>query len=842
MKKPKNSSNVFPQFNKIASIDDNVILNKSKDISAVYRIKLPEIFTLGEDDFDSIHSDFLKMFNSLPEGTIVHKKDIFIHKTFDNSVLENETYLQKSVHSHFNNRVYMEHDCLISFIMPDVPTLRRNYDKIEILTKKNTIAAIEEVEEFLNNVEQAINVLNTSAFIEAIPLTQNEVYDNVFNEYALYDHEIGDITTTKDELKIGNKEIRIFSLRDDAQQKDGHLTNCVIDRERTTDITKFFRSYCYPLGLELNANHIYNQYIFLEYQDIIKNKLESTNKKLLGSSLLNRKNSISSKKNDEFLTNIEAQNVKIVRLHSNLIIWDENKEVLNDLSKKVKGIFSKMDIVPYLNNHFDRDYIYIASQLGCGGLLPYEETFISYLDLSLCYYITETNYKSDKTGIVYNDRIYQVPIYVDLFNEPYEKKLINNRNYIIIAPSGGGKSVNAKHKIRHQIENPNNSTVVLNIGGDDKMCRMYPEDTLYFKYVEGQALNLNPFWVEETITSTKIEFIIDFIGLLWKTNEELTNDDRSGLDKIIFKLYKIDINEFIQYQMQDSDFVEKQYRIVPGKNRSLLDFFNFLIENKEEIKKYTFGLFDVDSLILNLEKYAVGIYSTLFTSGKPQNFSNKKYIEFELDNIKDNPILFPIFGMVIADLILNTVWKDDGKEKDFFIDEAWKVIEKKGIAVLLKYLYKTIRKFNGSVGIAIQQITDLLILPEADQKAILGNTAVKLILDHREVLSDIPILKEMLSLSNADISTILSIQNKTKYSKVNPRPHTEQAIKLGSQNAKIVRLELTKECLAIYESDKNKLRTFDTLYKFNNKNIIPTIEDYIEVEINKTKTIESFQF
>ena len=43
------------------------------------------------------------------------------------------------------------------------------------------------------------------------------------------------------------------------------------------------------------------------------------------------------------------------------------------------------------------------------------------------------------------------------------------------------------------------------------------------------------------------------------------------------------------------DFVEKQYRIVPGKNRSLLDFFNFLIENKEEIKKYTFGLFDVDS-------------------------------------------------------------------------------------------------------------------------------------------------------------------------------------------------------------------------------------------------------
>lgn len=833
-----NTHDVFSQFNKIASIDDNIIKNKSKDVAAVYKLILPEIFTLGEEDFDAIHSDFLKTFAALPEGTIVHKKDIFIHKNYDHTALKNDTYLQKSVINHFQNRIYMEHECLISFIMPDIPTIRRNYDKVEILSKKNTVAAIEEIEEFINNVEQAVNVLNTSAFVNATPLTQDEIYEAVFNEYAFYDEEIGDITSTKEELKIGNKEVRIFSLRDDGQQKDGHLTNCVLDKERTTDITKFFRSYCYPLGLELDSNHIYNQYIFLEKQDVVKNKLESTNKKLSGSSLLNRKNSINSKKNDEFLSSVESQNVKIVRLHCNLMIWNDNKEKLDDLAKKVKGVYSKMEVVPYINNHFDRDYIFIASQLGCGGLLPSEETFISYLDLSLCYYVNETNYKSDLDGILYNDRIYQVPIYVDLFNEPYEKKLINNRNYIIIAPSGGGKSVNAKHKIRHQIENPNNSTVVLNIGGDDKMCRMYPKETLYFKYTEGQSLDLNPFWIEETITSTKIEFIIDFIGLLWKTNDNLTNDDRSALEKIILKFYGVNISEFIEVKMQDSDYVEKQYHINGQNNDSLVHFYKYLEKNKEEMKKYTFGLLDVDSLILNLEKYTLGMYSTLFTNGKPATFSNKKYIEFELDNIKDHPVLFPIFGMVIADLTLNTVWKDDGMEKDFFIDEAWKVIEKKGIAILLKYLYKTIRKFNGSVGIAVQQITDLLILPIEDQNAILGNTAVKLILDHREVMGDIPVLKEKLSLSNADISTILSIQNNTKYSKTNPRPHTEQAIKLGSQNCKIVRLELTKECLAIYESDKNKLRTFDELYRLNNKQMIPTIENYIEVVIDKTKQLK----
>lgn len=832
-----NKNDVFSQFNKIASIDGNVIKNKAKDVAVVYKLNLPEIFTLGEDDFDTIHSDLLKTFSALPEGTVVHKKDIFIHNTYDNSSLSNETYLQQSVRRHFENRVFMEHECLISFIMPDLPALRRNYDKIEILSKKNSITALEEVEEFVNNVEQAVNVLNTSGLISAVALTQDEIYNAVYNEYAFYDNEIGDITSSKEELKIGNKEVRIFSLRDDAQQKDGHLSNCVLDKERTTDTTKFFRSYCYPLGLELDSNHIYNQYIFLEKQDLAKSRLETTNKKLGGSALLNRKNSINSKKNDEFLSNVESQNVKIVRLHCNLMIWNEDKERLNELAKKVKGVYSKMEVIPYINNHFDRDYIFIASQLGCGALLPSEETFISYLDISLCYYITETNYKSDQTGILYNDRIYQVPIFVDIFNEPYEKKLINNRNYIIIAPSGGGKSVNAKHKIRHQIENPNNSTVVLNIGGDDKICRMYPAETLYFKYTEGQSLHLNPFYIKDTITSTKIEFIIDFIGLLWKTDQNLTNDDRSAFEKIILKFYNVDIHEFIDVKMKDSDYVEKQYHIKGKDNSSLLDFYNYLEANKAEVQVYTFGLFDVESVILNLEKYTRGMYSSLFTNGKPLSFENKKYIEFELDNIKDNPVLFPIFGMVIADLILNTVWKDDGKEKDFFIDEAWKVVEKKGIAVLLKYCYKTIRKFNGSVGIAIQQITDLLVLPVEDQNAILGNTAVKIILDHREVTGDVPMLKEKLSLTNADIATILSIQNNTKFSKSNPRPYTEQAIKLGSQNCKIVRLELTKECLAIYESDKNKLRTFDELYKNNNNQIIPTIEDYIEVVIDKTKQL-----
>lgn len=839
MKNPPKSDH-FAQFNKVAAIDGNVIKNRSKDVAVCYRLHLPEIFTMGEPEFDLIHSDFLKAMMVLPEGTIIHKKDIFKQKIYDSENLLKETYLQKSTAEHFKGRVYINHDCILSFILPEIPTLRKSYDKLSILSKKNTLAAVEDIEKFINSVEQSISVINSSNLLKAEALTEEEIYDIILDEYTLFKDEIGDYVSDGNDFRIGENHVKILSLRNDGQQKDGILNNCVLDRDRSPDGSKFFRSYCYPLALDFKKDHIYNQFIFIEDQSKVKKTLELNSKRLGSSRLLSRKNRILADQNSLFLDSVEKDNVKIVRMHTNLVFWADSKEELKEISNKVSGYYSQMDIIPYNNSHFDRDYIYLANHLGNGALLPVEETFLSYLDISLCYFTTETNYKSDESGILFNDRISNIPLYTDVFHKPYERKEILNRNYIIVAPSGGGKSFLSKNKLRQQIENPLNNTVVLNVGGDDKLCRMYPDDTIYFEYKEGQPLYLNPFWIyNNQITTGKIEFLTEFVGLLWKTGEELTNDEKSSLDKIVIKFYDID---GLAIDDIDADEDNRTYKVRNPYNNSLPIFYQYLIDNSEKIKEETFGLFKLDSLILNLEKYAVGMYSNLFITGEPQTFESKKYVEFELDNIKDHPILFPIFGMIISDLVFNTMWKKDESEKDFFVDEAWKVLEKKGMVSLLKYLFKTIRKFDGSVGIAIQQITDLLPLGEANEAAIIGNTGIKYILDHREVLGDVPILQKKLSLSNADVSMLLSIKNNTKPSATDPLAYTELLFKKGSTNAKVLRLEVAKPCLAIYESDKKKLKTFNTLYDYHKKQMIPAINSYIEVEVEKTKKITDFVF
>lgn len=839
MKNPTKTDH-FAQFNKVGAIDGNVIKNRSKDVAVCYRLHLPEIFTMGEPEFDLIHSDFLKALMVLPEGTIIHKKDIFKQKIYNSDNLQTDTYLQKSTADHFKGRIYINHECILSFILPEIPSLRKSYDKLSILTKRNSIAAIEEIEQFINTVEQSISVINSSSLLKAEPLTEDEIYEVILDEYTLFKDEVGDYVSNGNDFKIGDSHVKILSLRNDGQQKDGILNNCVLDRNRSTDNSRFFRSYCYPLALDFKKDHIYNQFIFIEDQSKIKKQLELNSKRLGSSRLLSRKNRLLADQNSVFLDSVEKDNVKIVRMHTNLVFWADSKEELKDISNKVSGYYSQMDILPYNNSHFDRDYIYLANHLGNAALLPVEETFLSYLDISLCYFSTETNYKSDDSGILFNDRISNIPLYTDVFHKPYEKKEILNRNYFMVAPSGGGKSFLSKNKLRQQIENPLNNTVVLNVGGDDKLCRMYPEDTIYFEYKEGQPLQLNPFWAHSNqITIGKIEFLTDFIGLLWKTGEDLNNDEKSSLDKVIIKFYNVEGLAIGDIDAEDDNRV---YKIKNTHNKSLPKFYNYLLENSVKIKEETYGLFKLDSLILNLEKYAVGMYSNLFITGEPQTFESKKYVEFELDNIKDHPILFPIFGMIISDLVFNTMWKKDDSEKDFFVDEAWKVLEKKGMVSLLKYLFKTIRKFDGSVGIAIQQITDLIPLGETNEAAIIGNTAIKYILDHRDVLGDVPILQKKLSLSNADVSMLLSIKNNTKPNAADPLAYTEFLFKKGSTNAKVLRLEVAKPCLAIYESDKKKLKTFNALYNYHHQKMIPAIDSYIEVEIDKTKLFTDYIF
>ena len=47
--------------------ENNILISKKGDMTALYEITLPEIFSSGKEDFDNMHSAWQRAIRSLPD-------------------------------------------------------------------------------------------------------------------------------------------------------------------------------------------------------------------------------------------------------------------------------------------------------------------------------------------------------------------------------------------------------------------------------------------------------------------------------------------------------------------------------------------------------------------------------------------------------------------------------------------------------------------------------------------------------------------------------------------------------------------------------------------------------
>ena len=815
----------FDRINPVLQFDGNAMLTSIGDVSLCFKINLPEVNTVPVAKYNSIHSSLVHLFMILPENVCLHRQEIFVEKGWDaNSLFTEDDFFSSSMNSHFADRTYLTHDSYLYITMLDGFGFKRSLSNIPFFKKKGNKETFEEkARDFKSKCAKAM--ISLSEDLNVRELEEEELKVLVERHFNGYQDNVVSSPFFKPEFKIGRKVFSVYGLDEDSHQKDGDIDIAVVNQKMSSEISKMYASYMAGFGHELGLEHVVNSFIYCDNQAALKKELDSNRAKLSGIRFLGRENMENARRIDEFLTLVEQEDVKIVRSHFNVTVFDEDAKELAKKERSVQGVFGKAGMIAKEYNSLDYPYIFLANTPGCGGHLPKEYTFLSFTEIGVIYGLYEGNHVlSDDRGIYYCNRTDNIPFLLDTFFEPYESKLVDNRNYFVIAPSGGGKSFASRSR-QYQQYKMGFDQVVVNIGGDQKMARLINSnkegEALYITYEDGETLPINPFFIEDFLNNDKLEFLIQFVGLLWGNVDEIGANQKSILNKIIVNYYRI--GSGTRYGKKGYKFENKIGEL------SIVTFYKYLTENRETIKDFYEGdesMFNLTSLIVNLEKFAIGSYSTLFYRDKPDIFQKRKYIEFELDNIKDHEFLFPIFSMLISDITFNTMWASEGY-KDFFIDEAWKILEKPGMALLLKYLYKTIRKFDGAVGIAVQQITDL-IGDIVIEKAILGNCSIKYILNHKNVLEQVPMLKEKLSLKESDVAMILSIQNKLKPDfKGDKVRYTEQLIIMGSEFSKIVRSEVSPELAVIYDSKKKRLKKFNRIYDELEGDIEKTVVKYL---------------
>ena len=657
-------------------VENNCIISKFADITAAYRVTLPELFTLTGEEYEALHGAWLKALKVLPDYTVVHKQDFFIEEryTAPNDGSE-RSFLARSYERHFNERPYLRHTCYL-FVTKTTPERIRQTSASSVLCRgfivPREMRDTDAVTRFLEAAEQMERILNDSGLVRVERLTEAEIVGTADDAgllaryFALSDERRPvvneDIRLDPGTMRIGDKYLSMHTLSDLDVLPQSVATDFRYER-LSTDRSDCRLSYASPVGIMLPCDHIYNQWIFIDDSSENLARFEKTAKNMQSLSRYSRSNQINKEWLDEYLNVAHTNGLQSVRCHCNVIAWAESGDELRRVKNDVGSALALMECTPR-HNTTDLPVLYWAGIPGNEADFPSEESFYTFTEQALCFFTAETCYRNSLSpfGLRMVDRLTGKPVFLDISDLPMKKGVVTNRNKFILGPSGSGKSFFTNHMVRQYWEQGTHILLVDTGNSYKGLCDLIRrktngDDGVYFTYQENDPISFNPFFTEDyRYDIEKRDSIKTLILTLWKREDEppRRSEEVALSNAVSLYIEKIKKNRKIKPNFNSFyDFVRKDYRkVLADKN----------VREKD---------FDVDGFLNVLEPYYKnGEYGYLLNSDKELDLLNKRFIVFELDVVKDNPVLFPVVTIIIMETFINKMRRLQGIRKMILIEEA----------------------------------------------------------------------------------------------------------------------------------------------------------------------------
>ena len=689
-------------------VENHCIISKFADITAAYRVTLPELFTLTGEEYEALHGAWLKALKVLPDYTVVHKQDFFIEERYEAPEDGSErSFLARSYERHFNERPYLRHSCYL-FVTKTTPERMRQTSASSVLCRgfivPREMRDTDAVTRFLEAAEQMERILNDSGLVRVERLSEAEIVGTADDAgllaryFALSDERQAvvneDIRLDPGVMRIGDKYLSMHTLSDLDALPQSVATDFRYER-LSTDRSDCRLSFAAPVGLLLSCNHVYNQVIFLDDHDETLKRLEATARNMNSLAAYSRSNAINREWIEMYLNEAHSQGLRSVRCHCNVMAWAESEAELKRIRNDVGSQLALMGCTPH-HNTVDVPVLFWAAIPGNEADFPAEESFYTFLDQALCLFNEETNYRSSLSpfGIKMSDRLSGIPIHLDISDLPMKRGTITNRNKFILGPSGSGKSYLTNHLVRQYWEQGSHILLVDTGNSYQGLCSLIHaktkgRDGVYFTYTEEVPIAFNPFYVEDGVYDVeKRESLKTLLLTLWKReSEEPTRSEEVALSNAV-NLYlsklKADCSVVPSFDTF-YEFVETDYRR--------------LLEQKRVREKD----FDIANFLNVLEPYYKGgEYDYLLNSDKQLDLLDKRFIVFELDNISSNRTLLPVVTLIIMETFISKMRRLKGIRKMILIEECWKALTSANMSAYIKYLYKTVRKYFGGAVVVTQ--------------------------------------------------------------------------------------------------------------------------------------------
>jgi len=791
-------------------IDRDCLISRNGDVTLAYELTKPPLYSLSAPEYISLNETWTKAIHLLANGTILHLQDwytgaIFQAPAASSSSPDSGNLLANSSDRHFHGRRYQQQRSFL-FITRRFPGNRPGTSAMSSLIRPRFVPEFvlqpEAMEAIFAECRQFIDLLSGNGLISARQLEGRELAGTarktgLLEQYltlnpAHLEPVLEDIDLSNGSIRVGRKEVVLFTLAD-AEQLPPVSEACRRYEPYSTSSTEFPIGFPSHLGPLLEGDHLCNQFLVLDDPGPTLKKLETHKRRLQSLAGNGRVNAVTCADIDAYLDHAAQPNKRPCKVHFNVMGWSEDANALSAISSRIIGQISRTGATPHRET-VGAPQLWWAALPGNAGDLPVNETFDSFTDTAACWMIPESSTPSSTTpsGIRLGDRHSGIPVNVDLSDEPMRNRLISNRCKFLAGPTGSGKSFFCNLMV-HSYHKRGAHIVIVDIGGSYKgLCELV--GGRIFEYSIKNPLSFNPFRLGEgeVMDVEKRESLKALLLTLWKkTDEGYLRSEYITLSNMLEGYYQyLAINSGV-FPCFDSfyEWLQDQFAArfaQEGVNERNFDLTNFLYV----LRPY----------------YRGGEYDYLLNARDATDLLQQRLVIFELDQIKDHPILFPVVTIVIMEVFISKIRQLKGIPKVILLDEAWQAIAKEGMDAYIRYIYKTVRKFYGEPIVVTQEIDDIISSPVV-RNTIINMSDCKILLDMSKFTNRFGELQTLLGLTEKDKTMILSLNRANEPGS----KYKEVFISLGTNHSRVYRVEVSLQEYLVYtteESEKVKVQEY----------------------------------
>lgn len=798
-----------------------VLYTKTGEYSAVLKIENP--VQKYSADIDSYY-DFTHLFSALAqtlgEGYALHKQDIFVRKQFANEPEHNQEFLSASYFRYFNGRPYTDSLCYLTITQEAKKSRLFSYDSKKW---RDFLVKIYKVRDLLRDSGVQVKFLNKAEASEYV----DRYFAMNFKDRTV---SMTNVKADDETVSMGDKRCKVYSLVDvDCAALPSLIrpyTNIEVNNtEMPVDLVSVVDN------IPNAETVVYNQIIFLPSQ---KRELALLDKKKnRHASIPNPSNQMAVEDIKQVQDVIARESKLLVYTHFNMVVGVPADTDLQKCTNHLENAFGRMGI-HISKRAYNQLELFVSSFPGnCYSLNEEYDRFLTLSDAAVCLMYKERVQHSEETPIkiYYTDR-QGVPVAIDITGKEGKNKLTDNSNFFCLGPSGSGKSFHMNSVVR-QLHEQGTDVVMVDTGNSyEGLCEYFGGK--YISYTEERPITMNPFRINrEEMNVEKTGFLKNLVLLIWKgTQGTVTKTEDRLIEHVITEYYDAYFNGFEGFTPQQREDLRKSLVIddrnssekrhesereravriegiidkIEGRRKELKveelsfnSFYEYSVQRIPDIceENRITGIDLSTYRYMMKDFYLGGNHEKTLNENMDSSLFDETFVVFEIDSIKDDPLLFPLVTLIIMDVFLQKM-RIKKNRKVLVIEEAWKAIASPLMAEYIKFMYKTARKFWANVGVVTQEIQDI-IGSEIVKEAIINNSDVVMLLDQSKFKERFDTIKTILGLTDVDckkIFTINRLENKEGRSFFR-----EVFIRRGTTSG-VYGVEEPRECYMTYTTER----------------------------------------